>query len=80
MDMYGYLMSRDSGHIIITATGCTQTMAGPGCQIITGDGRPSITAAGSMMMLMDGCGYRVMSGLRPGFRGEMGVVVTDGLH
>ena len=62
MDMYGFPLSRDSGHIIIMAIGFIQIMAGPGCPAIIGVGRLSITAAGLIITLMGGCGFQDING------------------
>lgn len=61
-----------------TDIGCTAMQAGPGFQIIPGDGPLSIMAAGFMKMVMAGCGCRVTNGRRPGLAGEEVPMCTDG--
>src|SRR5674476_1276236 len=69
MVMYGFQMKWDLGHII---------MDGPGFLITIGVGLPFTMAAGCMIMHMDGCGYLVINGHLPGFRGEAAVITMDG--
>ena len=59
-------MTPASDLISQTGIGNTPIMAGRGYLILTGAGRLSIMAAGSMILPMDGCGYPVMSGHRHG--------------
>src|ERR1043165_2013617 len=56
------------------------SMGGCGLRIMTGAGRPSITAAGFTMIIMGGFGYRDMNGRRHGFVGEPVATIMAGRH
>ncbi len=80
MAMFGHQMqAQTSGRIILTGTGNIQIMDGHGFLITIGDGHLSITAAGNMILFMDGFGYRVVNGDRPGFNGVAHLTIMAGL-
>lgn len=80
MDTCGHPTRLASGLIIITGIGFTQIMDGRGYRTTIGAGRHSIMAVGFMMTHMAGCGYPAMNGRRPGFHGEVVVIIMVGLH
>ena len=66
-DMFGCRMpDLISGPIVQMGTGSIPMPAGPGHQIIVGAGRHSITGAGFMKAVMDGCGFPETNGRPPG--------------
>ncbi len=52
---------------------------GHGLLIIHGGGLLSIMADGNLMPITDGSGYPTHNGARHGYRGEVAMVITDGL-
>jgi len=59
-------------------TGYFLTKGGHGSPIIAGDGHLFIMAAGSMMDIMDGYGFRIQNGGRDGLPGEDQMIITGG--
>ena len=55
-------------------------MIGCGYRIIPGAGLPSTMVVGFMMLITDGCGYRVTNGHRRGYHGAVVVITMAGLH
>src|SRR5688572_19860552 len=80
MDMYGCRILVPTFNLIDRAVvGCGRMSTnGCGCQTIHGDGLPFTMDVGSMIHSMDGCGYLVMNGHRPGYRGGPGVITMVG--
>ena len=64
--------------IILMAIGNTPIMAGVGNRTMTGVGLRFITADGNMIRIMDGCGYRVTNGHRPGLAGAAMMIIMAG--
>ena len=64
--------------IAIMGTGFGRTTAGLGRQVIPGDGRHFITAAGCIENTMDGFGCRIMNGDPRGSLGGQAPIIAGG--
>jgi len=67
MDMFGFLVY-PAGLLLIAlmAIGYSPMKGGHGFLLIHGDGRLSTTVDGFTTTITDGCGFRIMSGVRGG--------------
>ena len=78
--MYGYHQQALTLYLILApGTGFIPKVAGCGHRTTAGDGQPSTMAVGSMMVIMDGCGYPATNGHQPGLPGETVMATTAGL-
>src|SRR6185437_6671839 len=70
--MYGYQLPYASGfaRTAVQVIGYLRGTGGPGFLIIAGDGLLFTMETGFTTMSMAGCGYRDMTGRRPGLPGE----------
>src|ERR1051326_6755177 len=64
--------------IIRTATGVIPMWAGHGSRIIRGDGLRSTTAAGCSILFTAGFGFPIITGLPPGWCGEVAEDIAAG--
>lgn len=81
MATYGCLTPKTvSGLTPRAGTGCIPITATPGCLTIPGDGLPFTMAAGALITIMAGSGYRAMNGRLPGLAGGTEAAIMAGRH